>query len=784
MATTNINDEPRAWVRLLAAFILLWGLVQVWAGASLVLVQGSAYYLVGGVVMIVGGALLFKGRRGAAAFHLLLLGTVAWAWWETGGDAWGMLARVGFVLAIWLLAVAASRRRPMRISGPTARLAVLVALAVVTVGITRSAPEQPNAGKSTPPPPADQDWPVYGRTLRATRYSPLSQITPVNVSKLEVAWIYRTGDLPREGETRQEFTFEATPLKIEDTVYLCTPHNIMLALDAETGKERWRFDPKVAGQAPYLKACRGVAYYKAEQPVTDCPERILEGTLDGRMVAVDAKTGAPCASFGDRGEISLLQGLGTPPAGFAYTTSAPLVIGRVAVVGGWVMDGYSVGEPSGAIRAFDVIDGKFAWAWDMGRPGDTSLPPPDQTFTKGSPNAWAPLSADPALGLIYLPMGNATPDHWGAHRSAVFEKYASSIVALDISTGQPRWHFQTVHHDIWDFDVPSNPILFDLKRDGSVIPALAQVTKMGQLFVLDRRTGESLIPVSEKATPQSPAQGEWLSPTQPLSSAPALGPPPLTEAQMWGITPLDQIACRMTFRRNRYDGPYTPATVGGSIFYPGPYGATDWGAATVDEDHGLWIGNTSWLPFIAQLVPRKEVDEIMARILKEHRDPATSGIAMQLGTPFGIKVAPMLSPLGVPCLTPPWGHLVAIDLVRNQLAWSTVLGTARDNGPLGLHVGLPLKTGTASMGGPTSTAGGVTFIGATLDNYIRSYDSETGRELWRARLPAGGQASPMTYWSTSSGRQFVIICAGGHGALQTKYGDYVMAYALPPNHGG
>jgi membrane-bound PQQ-dependent dehydrogenase (glucose/quinate/shikimate family) len=779
MVDKNSNTHAGTPTKALAALIAIWGAAQLAGGAWLLTLHGSPYFITSGIVMVIGAALLWQRHRHAAAvFHLLLVGTLGWAWWETGGAAWGMCARLGFIFAMWLLVMGVTRRRPLPAIGPRVQILgwLVLTVASLTLGGSIAGDSPPGA---TQPQDVDQDWPVYGRTPHATRFSPLAQITPQNVDELGVAWVFRTGDLPTQNDSKQEFTFEATPLKVGDTLYLCTPHNIVIALDAATGRLRWRFDPKVQGDASYMKTCRGVAYYKAEQPGLECPERILAGTIDGRMVAVDAHTGVPCPGFGHNGEISLLLGLGAPPAGFAFLTSPPLVIGNVAVVGGWVTDDYSVGEPSGAIRAFDVITGNFAWAWDMGRPGETGLPAPGQTFTKGSPNSWPPMSADPELGLVYLPMGNATPDLWGAHRSAVFEKYASAIVALDVQTGQPRWSFQTVHHDIWDYDVSSNPILFDLKRDGQVTPALAQVTKMGQIFVLDRRTGTPLIPIDEEPVPQHPAPGEWLSPTQPVSSVPTLGPPRLTEAQMWGITPLDQIACRIDYLRNRYDGPYTPESVGGSIIYPGPYGATDWGGATIDEDRGLLIASTSWVPFIVHLIPRKEVDEILARTLREHLDPTTSGVAMQLGTPFGFRSVPMLSPLGIPCLTPPWGRLMAIDLAESHVSWNVVLGTSRDNGPFGTHLGLPLKTGVMSMGGPTATRGGVTFIAATLDNYIRAFETSTGRELWRERLPAGGQASPMTYWA--DGRQFVVICAGGHGALRTKYGDYVIAYALPPH---
>ena len=376
------------------------------------------------------------------------------------------------------------------------------------------------------------------------------------------------------------------------------------------------------------------------------------------------------------------------------------------------------------------------------------------------------------------------PTIGGGHRTPLLDRYASSIVALDYATGQPRWHFQTVHHDIWDYDIPANPVLFDLKRDGTVTPALVQVTKQGQIYVLDRRTGEPLTPVMETPVPQGAPAGDWLSPTQPISTVPSVTPPTLTEASMWGLTPFDQMACRIEFRTYDYEGLYTPQSEKGIIMYPAPFGAINWGAVTYDEDRDLMVANSSRIPFVTKLIPREETDKAMAPVLEAGLDPAAHGIAPQYGTPFGMTGWPMLSPVGIPCIAPPWGVLQAVDLNANELVWRIPFGTARDTGLFGAKVGPPITMGMPSMGGPTSTRTGLTFIGAALDNYIRAYKTATGQELWRARLPAGGQASPMTYWSAASGRQFVVISAGGHGALMTTTGDYVVAFALPAKDGG
>jgi membrane-bound PQQ-dependent dehydrogenase (glucose/quinate/shikimate family) len=774
------GNGRRTFPRLLAAAIALFAIAQAVGGISLTLMGGSSYFVIAAAVMLAGAVLLwFNHPWTRITFHVLAGGTIAWALWETSGELWGMIARVGFFLLVWLLVMWASRGTAIpRWRVPAASIALLVlASGVIGTLVAQDAPS-PTPVKAAGPA-AEYNWPEYGRTPTSTRFSPLAQITSANVTKLQVAWSYRTGDTPREADKGLEFTFEATPLKIGDTLYFCTPHSIVIALDAETGAERWRHDPKIDDSGSYIKACRGVAYYKAAEQVTACPERILAGTLDGRMVAVDARTGESCNDFGTNGSTSILTGLGPHKKGYAYMTSAPYIIGRVALVSGWVSDNQSVGEPSGVVRAYDVITGKFAWAWDMGRPGDTKEPPPGETFTKGTPNVWPPMSADPALGLVYLPMGNATPDQWAGHRTAVMDKFGSSVVALDVVTGQPRWQFQLVHHDTWDYDTPSAPVLFDFKRGGESIPALAQFTKMGQLFVLDRRTGEPLIPVEERPVPQVAPSGDRLSPTQPFSTAVSLMPSKLTEASMWGLTPLDQIACRIEFHRYRYEGIYTPQTVKGTIQYPAPFGTTDWGGASYDEGRGLLIVPSSYMPFIMRLVPREEADRIVAPAIAAGKDPSTLGIGPQFGTPFGMTAWPMLSPLKMPCIAPPWGLLTAIDPSVNRIVWQHPFGTARDSGPFFWKVGLPIRIGVPSMGGPISTRGGITFIGATLDNYFRAFDTVTGKELWRARTPAGAQATPMTYWSEASGRQFVVTAAGGHGALMTKFGDYIIAYALP-----
>ncbi|WP_454869657.1 membrane-bound PQQ-dependent dehydrogenase, glucose/quinate/shikimate family [Pseudomonas putida] len=609
-----------------------------------------------------------------------------------------------------------------------------------------------------------------------TRHAALEQITPDTVAGLRVAWTYRTGEIP---EGRQGHV--VTPLHVNGILYGCTQSSKLFALNADTGEEIWRFDPKAATNNVYPR-CRGVSYYDDAANTTEssaqnasslCMPRIIATTVDARIIAVDAMTGAPCTHFGDGGSVSLRVGMGEQNQELYFPTAAPTVVLNLVVVGGLVWDNQKVGEPSGVVRAFDAHTGALVWAWDLGNPAITRLPPEGGTYSAGTPNVWSTPAFDDALGLIYLPTGNATPDFWGGHRTAADERYSSSIVALDIATGREKWRFQTVRHDIWDYDVPSQPALYDVPDgQGGTIPALIQTTKRGQIFMLDRRTGTPIAKVEDRAVPQGGVADDWTAPTQPYSvGMPSIGTEPLSEQRMWGLTPLDQLICRIDFRRSRYEGEFTPPSEQLTLQYPSWLGGMNWGSVTIAENLGYLVVNDTRVATWSRMIPRQAYDKGMS-------NGGHEGNAPQLGTPWGIEQGRFLSPLGVPCQQPPYGTISAIDLATRQLVWSMPLGTAEETGPLGIATHLPMPVGMPTRGGPISTSAGLVFMAGTQDFAIRALDVRTGKELWKGKVPVGAEATPMTYLSPRSGRQFVVVSAGGNSAT-TEKGDYVVAFALP-----
>ncbi|AGH49863.1 quinoprotein glucose dehydrogenase [Sphingomonas sp. MM-1] len=619
------------------------------------------------------------------------------------------------------------------------------------------------------------DWRFYGGDADATHYSPATQITTANVAGLKPAWTYHIGklDVP-EGVSP---TFEATPIVADGKMFVCSGLGKVAAVDPETGREIWAQNYKADATNAYLINCRGVTYYRDPAPApangpapAECVSRILVGSIDGRLRALDAETGQPCAGFGDKGVLDLTQGLGPVQPGDYAISSPPVVVDGKIVLGGRIPDNMRVDVPAGVIRAFDVHSGKLAWAWNPLPPGvtDAANAPPGEPYVRATANSWAPLTADPARNLVFVPTGNAGPDHIGIDRGNR-DYWSSSVVALDARTGQPRWRFQTVHHDVWDYDVPAQPLLFDLKQGGRSIPALAQATKQGHIFILNRETGEPLFPVEERPVPQAGAlPGEKLSPTQPFPKDPAMiVRRDMTEDDMWGFTFWDKGKCRDLFRSANWEGVFTPPSTRGTIFFPSFMGVNNWGGMAIDPVNQVLVVNTTQVPAIVKMVPRKETDAMLAR---------GERLLPSFGTPYGNTMVPMLSPLGAPCVRPPWGTLLAIDLKTRRKLWEVPLGTTRDLAPWPMW----LKLGVPNMGGAVVTASGVVFIGAATDNFLRAFDIRTGRELWKGRLPAGGQATPVTYRLKQDGRQYVAIAAGGHKYLGTKIGDSLVAFALEP----
>lgn len=752
---------------ILALILALVALALIRGGGWLVLLGGSPYYLAAGLAVAGSAWLVLKGdRRGSWLYGLMFLATIFWSLAEAGLNPWGLQARLlaPLLLGSWVF-------WPTLMRLPRWLPIIGVVSVAVAGGLLLY-----NRGRIEKPTGADRafasgiaDWQHYGNTLGGTRFSEAAEITPANAGKLERVWTYRTGT------KNPGLGFEATPLMIGDSLYLCTPDNIVISLDPDTGRRLWQLDP--GGVVPPTTHCRGVGYYHVPDANGPCARRILSTTGDARLLALDAESGRPCAGFGAKGAVDLKLGMGDARNGYYYVSSAPEVIADNIIVGGWVLDGQHVGEPSGVIRAYNARTGKLAWAWDMGRPDGRGLPPPGQTYSRGTPNSWAPISGDEALGLVYLPMGNSTPDYWGAHRSATSERYASSIVALDARTGAVRWSFQTVHHDLWDYDVPAQPTLVDLPVAGRIVPALLQPTKRGELFLLDRRNGRPLAPVKERNVAQGAARGDWTSPTQPFSTGmPSLSEIELNERTMWGATPLDQLWCRIKFRQARYDGPMTPPGLKPTITYPGYLGGMNWGGASVDPDRHLAVVNWNRVANYTRLVPRAEAGAIQPSITggAHAGDPVP-----QIGTPFALLTAAFLSPLGIPCTEPPFGMIGVVDLTRRKMLWQQPLGSAADSGPLGYRSHLPLWMGVPNQGGALVTRSGLIFIAASQNRAIWAFELSTGRKLWEARLPAGGHATPMTYVSPKSGRQFIVLAAGGNASLQSGSGDYVMGFALP-----
>ena len=778
-------DTLKVWIKpiarglypaCLAAFLILCGLSLCFGNALLLRKGVISPDLFLPLLIVAAGVQILQRRR--SALHLFILYFIlTWiaAVAEVGLDGWSLLPRVDYacgVLPFFYVPMMRDHLRSNRLSQwwealPEYRWAAApVALAVLTISVIAANAHAPAPGAipARTPVVASGDWPTFGGDPAQGKFSSLSGITPRNAGKLKKLWEFvepapDTGKTPRKDEV--------TPLQIGDKVFICQPDNLVLALDAETGRQVWRYDPHTNLTDAGANICRGLAYFEDSRDRT-CPRRLLMGTMDARLIAINADTGQVCDDFGKAGQVDLTTGLGDVKKGFYYVTSPPTVANGIAVIGALVRDNHEVGEPSGVVRGYDVHTGKLRWAWDMGHAEAPASPlPTGGSYTRGTPNAWSIFTADPKLGLVYIPMGNATPDFVGQHRKPEWEPYSSALVALDLATGKPRWVFQTVHHDLWDYDLSAQPVLADMPDAGQALPAVIIATKRGDLFVLDRRTGKPITPVEERAVASTDVPGEWTSKTQPFSVAmPALGGPRLKDVDMWGITPFDRLFCRISFQKLRYNGDFTPPSLQGSLIYPGMAGGVDWGGISVDPGRHLLI------------VPTLHIADRL-KLIKQAND--ATGDNPQLGTSYSADLNYFVTRLGIPCQRPPYARLTAIDLVSRRIAWQRPLGSAERVGPLGIASHLPFTLGAPPIvGGPMTTAGDVTFIGAVGDRRLRALNSLNGRELWSTRLPAGNQATPITYRAPRSGRQVVLIVSGGWADLgQTRrVPTHIIAYAV------
>lgn len=796
--TPNAQGAGPGWHRLLlgilGALLALAGLGLAAGGVKLVSLGGSWYYLIAGLALLATGV-LYALRKPTAAIVLAVtvLGTLLWALSEVGLNFWGLVPRLAPFLVMGLVA---GLIHPLLTGGrnkvPSFAVAGVFAVLLIAGFAAMFKPHGVTVADVTPtlaPVELKNDgsanWEFYGNDAEGTRFAPFDQITKDNVKDLQVAWSFHTGELAEGASESQN-----TPSQIGDTVYTCTPTSEVIALDADTGAEKWRHREELKNTKTVWNRCRGVGYYEpasvtnpypiegeihtAPAASAICARRIIQATMDAELVALDADTGALCTDFGTNGKVSMMTGLGDVKFGHSFSyayTSAPTIIRNLIVVGGWVFDGRALDEPSGVIRAFSADTGALLWAWDLGNPEITKLPPEGETYTRGTPNMWTHPAFDEELGLVYMPLGNEQPDFWGGSRTELTDKYSTGLVALDIATGRDKWVFQTAHHDIWDYDLASQPTLYDLP-DGR--PTLALPTKRGQIFLLDRRTGAPVAGVEERPVPQEVAFGDYVAPTQPYSTEmPTFGTAQLTEADMWGATMFDQLACRIAFKKLNYKGEFTAPQTEPTLIYPGYYGGFNWGSAALDKRSGYLFVNDIRMPQVVTLRPAEGID--FEALTSGHGVGSTYPM---IGTPFVIDHEAFNSPLGLPCNAPPWGVFGVVDLNKKQLVWERPAGTVEDAVVNGIRAGLPVPLGMPTLGGGVVTASGLVFYAGTQDFYLRAMDMATGEEVWKGRLPVGAQATPMSYVSPKTGKQYILIVAGGARQSPVR-GDLVIAYALP-----
>ena len=795
----------KIWCFILGLALLVTGLFYIIGGGKLISLGGSWYFLIAGLFTTASAFFIFKKKTlGVWLFALVFVGTVIWALIDAGWEFWPLHSRLMFpagLFAALLLTLPSIRKYQYQtsLSAPAYIIGGLTVLGMIggLYGMFIPHPTVKASGEELPLVPVDPakkqvNWDHYGNDAGGSRFAALDQINRNNVSKLKEVWRFRTGDFTTGTGNGAED--QSTPLQVGDKVFLCTPHNNIFALDADTGKKLWKAE--VNSKADAWERCRGVAYFDSTQPLlqptlagatpvatvtanTECPRRVYTNTPDGRLIAVNADTGERCKYFGVNGTVDLLQGLGDGTKAPRFeVTSAPTVAGSVLVIGSRIADNVAADMPGGVIRAYDVITGQLRWAFDARNPDPNYVLKPGETYKRSSANSWAAMSYDPQMNTVFLPMGSSSVDVWGGNRTAPDHKYNTSVLALDASTGKEKWVYQTVHNDLWDFDLPMQPSLVDFPmKNGTTKPAVVIGTKSGQFYVLDRVTGQPLTKVENQQVKVADIPSEQYSKVQPRSvEMPQIGNQTLTESDMWGATPFDQLMCRISFKSMRYDGLYTAPGTDISLSFPGSLGGMNWGSIAFDPSHRYMFVNDMRLGLWIQLI-KQTPEDVKIQASGGEKVNTGMGAVPMAGTPYKVNKNRFMSALGIPCQKPPFGTMTAIDMKTRQVAWQVPLGTIQDTGPMGIKMGLKAPIGMPTIGGPMATQGGLVFFAATQDYYLRAFDSSNGKELWKARLPVGSQGTPMSYVSPKTGKQYVVISAGG--ARQSPdHGDYIVAYAL------
>ncbi|WP_147199176.1 membrane-bound PQQ-dependent dehydrogenase, glucose/quinate/shikimate family [Pantoea sp. CCBC3-3-1] len=808
MSQTNARSSKwlGLWSIVLGLLLLATGLFFVIGGGKLVSLGGSWYFVIAGIFTVISAIQFFRRKSSAVIiFALVFIGSAIWAVQEAGIDFWPLVSRLMTLAGFLLLAVItfpALRKHEGKTSAakPAYTVAVVLVVGLVATFIQMFQPHAPVAnGTELPLTPVNKateqkNWDNYGNTPGGSRFVSLDQITRDNVKDLKVAWTFHTGDIP-ESPTGNGAEDQQTPLQIGDVLYLCTPHNNIIAVNADTGKKIW--EHVVNAQAEVWNRCRGLAYFDATKPLPQpsvpgstpvpqpalaagdtCQRRLLMNTIDARLMAVNADNGELCQNFGDHGVVDLKAGLGEAQDPKYQLTSAPTLAGTTVVVGGRVADNVQTDMPGGVIRGFDVITGEMRWAFDTGNDDPNAKLQAGQNYARSTANSWAPMSYDPTMNTVFMPMGSSSVDLYGATRTALNHKYGASVLAVDATTGKEKWVYQTVHNDLWDFDLPMQPSLIDFpQKDGTTKPAVVIGTKAGQIYVLDRLTGKPLTEVKEVPVKKGNIPNEQYTPTQPKSvGMPQIGAETLKESDMWGATPFDQLACRIGFKSMRYDGLYTVPGTDKALSFPGSLGGMNWGSMSTDPNNHYIFVNDMRLGLWVQMIPANTGAIARGSNGGEAINTGMGAVPLK-GTPYAVNKNRFMSPLGIPCQKPPFGTLSAIDLKTQKLVWQVPVGTVQDTGPFGIKMHAQMPVGMPTLGGTLATQGGLVFIAGTQDYYLRAFDTSTGKEVWKARLPVGSQGGPISYKSPKTGKQYILISAGGARQSPDR-GDYVIAYAL------